>query len=1069
MLRFAVLIVLLSPLWSRAELYSEGIAFQRVLQNQDVVIGTVYKIYQDRQGFIWFGSENALTRYDGYTLRPAYFYEAMANAERRKNVAILDIYEDENDIMWLASSVGLLYHDKRTNRLVHAPHHKSLAHSPVTNAYLRKIVSLGDGRIAAASYTGLYILRPATGEGKYFNSKTPGGIQYDSVRSLYFDGEQSLWIGTGFGLDVMDITTGKIQHYKPFSEKPLSVPHNCVTSIVPGAGDTLWLGTRRGVLEFNPKTEQYRRYFHEKEHRHGSPSSDVWTLFPGVNDSIWVGREIGLIQFDPTTREAVYFKHDAQRLSSISSNVIRTVFTDRDNNTWVSTYANGVNYLDDRNTNISVYKTQADYANSLSHDSVLSIAEDQAGGLWLGTDGGGLNYLDRKKNTFTHFRYSPQDRASISSDRILSLFLGSRDTLWGGTWGGGVFYLDLLSNKIVRLPTQREAALVPGLSRSTSLRNDKVWSVMEDRQGYLWFATIRSGLSRYDRNSGEFLHYTHDQNDPNSIPRNHVWTTLEDSQGRFWVGSTGGLSLLHRNTHKFENFASDSKLSPTAFPWSVTAIFEDAKGRIWVGTDTGLYQFDLARRQYVHYGLDDGFIDDSIRSIAEDRHGALWLGTNGGVVWFDPESLDVKNFYRENGKLIGGANYNAALLTATGSVAVGGKTGLRLFEAQPQWAQSEQKKPIFTDFKIFNQPVNYAQKDSPLNEPITKARSVQLNYDDTYFTIEFSNLDYSNIDKVQYSYKLEGFDQQWNDIGSKRSAVYTNLDPGDYRLKVRSKTGIESWSSDYSTLGISIKPPWWRTPYAYFGLLLLLMLVGLYLRYNQSLRETIKENRSNLEIKRRLNQRVTKALEDERKSISQEVHDNVNSNIVAMRMIMQNIERISHSDNIDKDTVRYLAEKADALLAQTYDYFRGLLHKLRPEVIETLGFVEALQGLVDNYGQITAECQFEMTVEGEQPRLADEVGIELYRVAQEALSNAIKHAAATLITVSLLFKDEELELIIADNGKGFQRDTEPGLGIAHMTDRVQALNGRFSILHSDKQRLAGTTVRVCLPLERDSS
>ena len=1068
MLRFVLLICLLSPLHSWGDLYPKGIAFQHVLENKDIALGTVFSTYQDREGFIWFGSENSLARYDGYNLKPIFFYEAVGGQERRKNLTILDIFEDRQGTLWLASSEGLLYYDRQRNRLLRAPAHPSLANTPISKAYLRKILDLNNGTFAVASYTGLYIINPKTGEGKKFTPSSEPKIQHDSVRSLHLGDDNTLWLGLGFGLDRIHLDTGTIEHFKPYANDLDSVPHNCVTSILKAENNALWLGTRRGILHFNPESLEYEQYLHNANEPSGASSPDVWTIFKGIGRAFWVGTERGLIQFDPDTNQAVTFHHEPGRLSSLSSNVIRDIFTDKDNNTWVSTFPSGVNYLDASNSNASIYTKAASDNNSLSHNSVLSVAEDANGDLWLGTDGGGLNFFDRSKNAFTHYFHDILKQNSISSDRILSVMIDSKNTLWGGTWGGGVFFMDLDTRQVSRLPGHREATLTPGVSRSNALKNDKVWSVIEDRQGYIWISTIRSGLSRFDPNTGEFLHYVNSAEDSESIPSNYVWTTFEDSYGRFWVGTTGGLSLLNRDTHKFENLALSSRTSPSAFHWPALAIFEDSKSRIWVGTDTGLFLFDPENYSFSTFGLEEGFIDESIRSIAEDANGHLWLGTNGGVTLFDPNTLAIKNYYRENGKLIDGFNYNSSLLSKTGEIVIGGKGGLRIFAAENTKTPKKQRSVVFTDFKIFNKSVAHGLPDSPLSAPISRAKSIHLKHDDSFFSFQFSALDFSNRDQSQYSYMLEGFDKQWNNIGFQRTATYTNLDPGKYELKVKSKTVDGLWGDEYTGIGITIRPPWWQSTWAYCAYLLIFVFAYLYYRHNRSLKDIIKNNNNSLELKQKLNQRVTKILEDERKSISQEVHDNINSTIVATRMIMQNIERISQNRELDKEKITYLAKKADAQLSETYDFFRSFLQKLRPEIIETLGFDGAMQELVEQYNRVSASHIFELEVIGKKIKVNDDIGIGLYRVAQEAITNAIKHASATKISVSLCYRLNTLEMTISDNGIGFIREATPGLGIEHMTDRIHSLNGSFNVTSSTGPYSKGTVVSVSVPISNSN-
>lgn len=1058
----AVVLVRPFPVW--AELHPKNVAFRHVLSDKDIALGTVFETFQDREGFIWFGAENAVVRYDGYSLQPVYLYEGDGDAAERKIVSALDILQDDNGSIWIASSEGLLLYNRQADRLVSVPDHPSLKDAPLSTTYLRALENLQNGTLAVATYSGLYIVNPNTGEGKLYRATDSNGVQYNSIRNLYFDGKNTLWIGTGFGLDRMDIRSEVIEHYKPYSEDPNSVPHNCVTSIIEDESGWLWLGTRSGILYFNPEDGQYQRYLHQASGQDVVSGGDVWSMFEGANGYYWIGTEKGLMEFDPTTKRVVTFRHEPGRESSLSSNVIRNVFKDNNENIWISTFPTGVNYLDRKTRHVSTYTKIAHNDNSLSHDSILSIVEDAAGNLWLGTDGGGLDYFDRAQNKFTHYRHKPMDSSTISSDRILSLILDSKNTLWGGTWGGGVFYMDLENREVERLPGHKEAPITPGVSESNFLNNDKVWSILEDRNGEIWMATIRGGLSRYNRHNKIFTHYVHDPNDPGSIPGNHVWTSFEDSLGVFWVGTTSGLAILDRETHTFRTLNQSPEPLNSVVHRSTLAIFEDSQNRLWVGTDTGLHLYHRNTQTFTSYGLKNGFLNDSIRSIVEDSVGRLWLGTNSGVTFFDPDTLKVKNFSREGGKLIGGFNYNASLLSGNEEVVMGGKNGLRIFKTDKIKLNSALDDVTLTEFKIFNEVVPYGERGYPLQEPISLAKHITLKHSDSFFSFEYSTLNYSSAEKNQYAYKLEGFDSKWNYVGSRRNATYTNLDPGRYTFKVKAANEDGVWNKEAKQIDINILPPWWGTWWAYclYGLVCLALYA--YYRRHEYLKRIIEEKNNNLALKRKLSQRITKLLEDERKVIAQEVHDNINSTIIATRMITQSIERLMQVKTVDNQKIVMLAQRADQQLAETYDFFRSLLQKLRPEIIGTLGFDGAIKELVENYNSIHSSCLFDLNISGMQKKISEDAGIGLYRIAQEAITNALKHASPTKITIDLLYTEESLTMSITDNGSGFSLNAKPGLGIEHMRERIQSLDGSLSLGVPRMQGQGGTVVTVFLPL-----
>lgn len=1048
------LLLISSPLWG--ETSSNHVTFQHPLEDKDVMLGVVFSIFQDGDGFIWIGGENGLVRYDGYRLKPIGLWEEGKPKAKPKMVAVQDIIEDRHGRIWVASNDGLLAYDPILDSLIRIPDHASLKAAPLSGVTIWTMAELNNDKLAIGTFAGLYIVDPLTGEGVNYRAG-PKSIGHNRIRSLLFDGDNSLWLGVGSGLDKMDIDTGTFVHIKPYPADPDSIPDNGVTSIARDHKGRLWLGTYRGLVHFEPTTEVLTRFEHDANNPHSFSGGDIWSLFMGSNGYLWIATDgNGLSRFNVRTQQFVTFKHESGRVESLSSNSVRTVIEDKNGDIWTGNYPTGVNLFDQSRAPIITYTQVAGDPNSLSNDSVMSMVEDSLGNLWLGTDGGGLNYFDRTSNRFTHYQHSNTDHNTPGANAVLSLLLDSKNILWGGTWGGGAFQMDLRSHRITRLAGDSERMQTARVDYSKRLNNDKVWCFFEDKQGDIWICTHKGGLSHYQRDSGEYVHYMHFTDDPKSISSNHVWVVFEDSDGRFWVGTTGGLGILNRRSGEFSNFS----IAPEDF----FAIHEDRQGRLWFGTSSGLKLYDKKTNNFTVFGLEQGFVNTSIRSIAEDELGRLWLGTNSGVTMFSLDTRQVRNYSRDNGKLLGAFNYHSALVTAKGEAILGGVSGLRIFQTQQSAQRSRAPKVVLTDFRLFNLPVIIGGIDSPLQEPISQARTITLLAKHSVFSFEFSALNFSLNEKNHYAYRLEGFDLDWNYVGTRHTATYTNLNPGDYIFMVKASTGDGVWSRESTQIPLTILPPWWRTWWAYSLYLLILAAFFAFYWRHRALNLLVAEKNYNLALNRKLSQRITKVLEDERKAIAHEVHDNVNSTVVAARMITQSIERLSRAKEINLGKITQLAQQADQQLADAYNYFRFLLCNLRPEILETLGFDCALEELVEKYRSIYSTCSFEVTLIGNKIKLNDDVGIELYRIAQEAITNAIKHASPTKIAITMKYKTDCLVLTIADNGQGFAPETTGGLGIMHMRERASSLSGQFMFSKPCEKWSTGTVITVTVPL-----
>ncbi len=1022
-------------------------------------MGTVYAIKQDRHGFVWLGSENALVRYDGYTLKKFGFYDVNKPEGYTNILYARDIIEDSHGVIWVASGIGLLHYDETLDRFVRTPDHPSVSAVPLSGLGIRDLTEIPDGKLAVATYSGLYVIDPYSGEGVHYSASQANTIEHDRVRKTLYDGDHTLWVGVGSGLDQLNLNTGQFSHFKPIPSKPHSIPDNSVTSIVHNADGTLWLGTYKGLIHFNPGTGASKRF-----DEHSSPQrflgGEIWDLLIDSEGYLWVATDGGgLIVIDQSTigsNDPFYqFQHNPSLPSSLSSNVVRVIFEDRQGAIWAGNYPSGVNYF-------NRFGHPIKYLNNINIDAdkaVTAIISDEGDNLWIGTDGGGLNRVDSARVGSTTFRYNPEDVSSPSSDAIVSLMIDSENTLWAGTWGGGVFKMNLDSHLITRLDGDSERPISGSVSTSVRLNNDKVWCVFEDRAGYIWMCTDRGGLSRYDKSKGDYIHYTHSEGDPASISSNHVWTVLEDSFGLFWVGTTEGLGLLDRSTGKFTNYMYDATDPGSLLQSSIRHIHEDKAQRLWLATNTGLKLYHRDSNTFSSFGLAEGFFNESIKRIIEDDRGWLWLSTNSGVIAFDPESHRVKNHTRTGGSLIGGIYHNAAFMTKRGQALFGGVHGLFGIDSKNTQAADPPPQVMLTDFQILNEPVVVGSVDSPLTSAITRTKDITLLPKDSVFSFEFSALSYSLNEKIEYAYKLDGFDSKWNFVGTRRTATYTNLDSGQYTFSVKSSNSDGVWSDRITRIRIRILPRWWSTWWAYILYVLLFAAVVIHYGRNRSMRLLIQEKTDDLILNRRLSQRITKVLEDERKAIAHEVHDNINSTIIATRMITQSIERLVQVKDVNVVKIVELTQRADQQLSETYDYFRSMLRRIRPETIETLGFDGAISELVKNYNHIHLSCNFLFDVVGVKVKVHEDISIGLYRIAQEAITNAIKHARPTTIKVSVVYKIGLLQISILDNGCGFGGKHSQGLGLEHMRERALSLRGGLTIQEGE----GGTLVSAEVP------
>lgn len=450
--------------------------------------------------------------------------------------------------------------------------------------------------------------------------------------------------------------------------------------------------------------------------------------------------------------------------------------------------------------------------NSLSHNSVMTITEDPKGNFWLGTDGGGLNYWDVKSEQFTHYRYDEGNPNSPASDAILDTYLDGQ-YLWFSMWNGGLNRMNLSNNHIVRYPFRRKS--IAGYSRSDHLNIGHVWKIHDDHQGNLFLGTHGAGLAIFDQQTNQFSHYNFDPKKPKGMPSEIVWEIFQSDDGSPWIGSLSGTCLFILDSGECDRPAGTEHLFSGTSDQSITNIFQDAKGIFWLGSDSGLYRYDSQTHELVRFGKEHGLENETVRTVIKDNAGKLWLGHKRGISSFDENKKTFTNYTHFQGQMIGEINARSAQLTRTGKILFGGAKGLYIVEPEKLNRNNDKSKIVITELKVLAKPVRIGDGTNLIKAAIDKTKSIELSHEQRMLTLNFSALNFRHATASHYAYYLEGFDNDWIQIGQQRSATYTNLNPGTYTFKVKASSNSIDWSAAPATMEIIILPPLWKTPWAY--------------------------------------------------------------------------------------------------------------------------------------------------------------------------------------------------------------------------------------------------------------
>lgn len=1071
--------------------------FEQLGRDQGLSESTVNAIVEDQRGFMWFGTNDGLNRYDGYTFVT---YRSDANdPQSLSHNEVLSLLEDRAGTLWVATDYGLNRFDRGTDSFVRYFHDNNDATS-ISHNLITALLEDQNGVLWVGTFWGLNRYDPTSDSFiRYPYAENDGeeGLSNPIVRSLLQDSEGYIWIGTeDGGLNRLDPNTDSFKAYRNDPEAPNSLNHDEVRSLFEDRSGTLWVGTHGGLDRFDRKAESFDHFVFDIQDPQSIGSNYVDTIFEDSKGDLWVGTDGGGLNWlDRESDTFIRYQHIPNDETSIGSNVVRVIYEDSKSDLWVGTYIGGANFYNRNNTAFSYYHHNPDDENSLSHSAVLSFFEEEDGTLWVGTEGG-LNRFDRETQTIRRFQHNPTNPTGLSANAVLSIYKDSRGLLWAGTYFGGLNLFDEA--------TETFSHYRPDGANPNNLSNPHVWDIIEDPEGYLWLATF-GGLNRFDYATQTFKRYRHNPNDETSIGHSIVWNLYVDRQGQLWAATDGGLSVYDRAQDTFKTYRHDEQDSTSLSSIQALSIMEDRQGRYWIGTlGGGLNLYNLETGAFTSYGMEDGFASDVVYGILEDEQGLLWISTNEGLSRFNPETKAVTNYDQSNWLLAAQFDKNAFLKSRTGELFFGGNNGINSFF--PNHVKDNPHIPpiVLTDIQIFNKPVPIGGEEAILQKHITEAEQVSLTHEQSVISLSFAALNFRSPEKNQYAYKLEPFEQDWQYVGTKRATTYTNLDPGTYTFRVKGSNDSGVWNEEGTSITIDIAPPIWAT--WWFRTLGISVGIGLLILFYQvrtrSIRnrnwilqgEITERKRAEAQMEHLMQQREAQNLELEAKNAELEqknselerftytVSHDLKSPLVTIRGFLGLVQQDALAGNIEQlnkdiDFINGATDKMQQLLNELLELSRVGRIANSPEVVplEELAreAVELAAGSIAKRGVTVAIAESMPMVSVDRSRMTE--------VFQNFIDNAIKFFGEQTdphIEIGAQEKGTEVFCYVQDNGIGidpkyhhkvfglFERldatNEGTGIGLALVKRIVEVHGGRVWVESEGKGK--GTTFWFTLPV-----
>ncbi len=964
----------------------------------------IISMLEDGDGYLWFGtSGGVLNKFDRRTgnFKRYYitdtlkvfetndnpYFELPLPFSRNSNNSITSIAEGKNNSIWIGTwGKGLIKFDKKSEEIKHYHFIPGKQNGLKTNRIKSLLVddnfvwvgTIGDGLYKLIDRDGDIIFANYSNQGN--NS---GSISDNRIVALFKDKNQNLWAGTYEGglnkLSYQDqISQPENSNFVHYKNNPLiknSLSGNTVTSIIQDGYGLLWIGTFGGGLDqFNPSKNIFKNYRHEAEAASSLSKNDVLCILEDESGTIWVGAHLGR-GLNKLERQTVKFKQvnrDVSGQNGLNDDVVWSIVEDNDN-LWIGTYKGGLNKWDRKTGKFNYYRNDQFNANSISGNHIRSIAKD-GNYLLLGTYNYGLNIFDKNTGVIKRYLHDPTDSTSLGANQIQYIFIDSENNYWIGTFGGG---LNLVTNTRDFPAGLKFYRYKNDPDNPFSLSDDRIYTIYEDRDGIMWIGTFGGGLNKFDKKNQQFISYKNIIGDEYSLSDNRVMSIYEDGSGYLWIGTYGGGMLrFDKRKEIFKRYSEKDQLTSSV----VYGIIEDGKSNLWMSTDNGLFKFNLKTELFTQYDLHDGLqsLEFSGGAYCKSKKGEMFFGGVNGFNYFYPDSIK-DNYY-----------------------------------VPPV---------VISTVRIFNELVK------------GEVDTINVSYDQNFFSVEFASLDYTYSQGNQYAYMLEGFETGWHYVDSgRRIANYTNLAPGNYIFRVRGSNNDGVWNNVGTKLYLNISPPFWQT---WWFISLSVLAAALIIYYLSTVRY-----------------RNLLAIEKLKSKLSADLHDNVGAGLTEISILSElTSHEIKSASNSSSQRLQVISDKARMLI----DNMSDIVWVVNPQ---RDSFYHLILRLKDTYSDLLSSMDISFgTVNIEKfagIKLPMDYKQNLYSIFKEAINNSIKHSKCKKIILEANFIKDNLELSVKDDGTGLDLEKiKYGNGIQNMKNRAKAINGELEINSSSE----GTTVR----------
>jgi ligand-binding sensor domain-containing protein/two-component sensor histidine kinase len=1001
--KFAAFLIIFLLIYVWATPQNDTLFFRHYSVEQGLSHNNVTSIVQDSLGFMWYGTKSGLNKFDGYG------FITFKHDPKNKNSLVSDdincMTVEKSGIVWIGTKL------KGVNRLD--------PYKGIFTAYQHKY-----------------------NDSNSLSEDLITGIHADTVSGL-------IWIGTySKGLNAFDPATETFRLYSSSDKNKSSLSNNSITCITESKNRKLWVGTNGGGINvFDMKSGTFTFFRHDHNNNNPISSDSIRDIYiDNKTGLVWAATTSGLSLINFLNGEIKIFRHADNDPHSLSSNDLSSVYQDKAGKIWVGTKSNGLNVYYPETQKFFLYSHETKEKNTLSSNNINSISQGRSGMFWAATTDGGLNAFNPKSLNFKIFNPFIHD-AEINED-ISSLYESGDGILWIGTNGKGCFSYNPSTQKlesIKRISTEniinnilaeKDQGII--LSADNGLRQydfqtgkvtgitslETVTCSFKDNNNIVWMGTKEKGIFSFNIKNQKLNSY------PQSNISGPVSCIMQDHNGIIWLGTYGdGVASLNPAKGIFVFYKNDTKDPHSIGSNYINSICEDSKGIVWLSTwGGGLNAYIRDKNNFTCYSTQDGLPTNSIGKILFDNNSNLWIGTDNGICRLTLDSLKIMQcriFEIADGLPVLEFYNGISLKRKSGEMIFSFDKGLVIFN--PDSLKNNPYKPpvIITDFQIFNKSVQPGDTTGILKSSISVTKEINLDYTQNVFSFEFTAMSFINAIKNKYAYKMEGFDKDWILTDAKRRfATYTNLSPGRYTFTVKASNNDGTWNNKGTSIKINIMPPYYQT-WWFITLCSALFVLIIYGIYRYRMMQFLKMLRV-------------------RNKIASDLHDDIGSGLSSISVFSELIRQ--RTANKPEDIAPFL-EKIDQTSRSMSEAIHDIVWTINPDndkIEDVLKRMKTFAGELLDGKRI--KLKFDFCEEIISCKLSMEHRKNFYLIFKEAINNIVKYAQAGTVNVSINSKKNIMEMIIADDGIGFDTNKScDGNGLVNMKRRAAEMGGELII------------------------